>query len=118
MTATTTTTTTTSLPGFNVYRAHSYNVQSATLGAPNPYSNRATSTMEQQLQDLQSRKERMERKMQSTIEADRGLVAYRAGEATPIAAAAGGGGGSGDGSGVCGLSVEVKCGFLLIHNRF
>jgi hypothetical protein len=98
-TTTTTTTTTSSSPGFDVYKTHSYNVQSAAAGAPDPYSDRAMSTTERQLRDLQSRKDRMEREMQSTIGADRGVVAYRAGEAAPIATAACGDGGDGGGGG-------------------
>jgi len=97
--ATTTTTTTSSSPGFDVYKTNSYNVQSAAAGAPDPYSDRAMSTTERQLRDLQSRKDRMEREMQSTIGADRGVVAYRAGEAAPIATAACGDGGDGGGGG-------------------
>jgi hypothetical protein len=66
--------------GFNVYKTHSYNIQSAALGAPDPYSTgTAMSITERQLKDLESKKEKMEREMQSTIEKDRGLVAYRDG---------------------------------------
>jgi hypothetical protein len=83
---------TTSSPGFDVYRAHSYNVQSAVVGAPDPYSDGTMSKTERQLRDLQSRKERMEREMQSTaIAADRGLVAYRAGEVASVASTIDGG---------------------------
>lgn len=83
---------------FNVYKTHSHNIQSAAVGAPDPYSNAGVSTTERQLQNLQSKKDNMERKMQS-IETDRGLVAYRAGTSPPIvtggASAAGAGGGGG-----------------------
>jgi hypothetical protein len=89
--ATTTTTTTnltrqgvdTTTSGFNVYKTHSYNIQSAALGAPDPYSDTSTgatlSITERQLNELQSKKDRLEREMQSNIETDRGLVAYRDG---------------------------------------
>lgn len=88
---------------FNVYKAHSHNIQSAAVGAPDPYSGAGTiSTTERQLQNLQSKKDKMEREMQA-IEADRGLVAYRAGSGpvpmeTSSVAAASGGGGKTDGS--------------------
>lgn len=75
--------------GFNVYKTHSHNIQSAALGAPDPY-NDATSTLsttEQQLQQLQSKKDKMEREMQAQIESDRGLVAYRAGSGPNVATA-------------------------------
>jgi len=69
--------------GFNVYKTHSYNIQSAALGAPDPYSDASTgatlSITERQLNELQSKKDRLEREMQSNIETDRGLVAYRDG---------------------------------------
>lgn len=72
-----------STSGFNVYKTHSYNIQSAALGAPDPYSNVATgatiSITERQLNELQSKKEKLEREMQSNIESNRGLVAYRDG---------------------------------------
>jgi len=60
------------------------------------------SSTERQLQNLQSKKERLEREMQD-IESDRGLVAYRAGSgpapiATSAATASGGGGGKTDSS--------------------
>ncbi|KAL9188586.1 hypothetical protein ACHAXT_006964 [Thalassiosira profunda] len=65
---------------FNVYKTHSHNIQSAAMGAPDPYSDASgMSTTERQLQQLQSKKDRLERELQS-IEADRGLVAYRAGD--------------------------------------
>lgn len=72
-----------STSGFNVYKTHSYNIQSAALGAPDPYSDASTgatlSITERQLNELQSKKDRLEREMQSNIETDRGLVAYRDG---------------------------------------
>jgi hypothetical protein len=69
--------------GFNVYKTHSYNIQSAAFGAPDPYSNVATgttmSTTERQLKDLESKKKKLEREIQSNIVSNRGLVAYRDG---------------------------------------
>jgi tether containing UBX domain for GLUT4 len=85
--------------GFNVYKTHSHNIQSAAVGAPDPYSDAAStmSTTERQLQQLQSKKDKMEREMHSKIETDRGLVAFRAGSgptsmgASTTAASSGGG---------------------------
>ena len=69
-----------STSGFNVYKTHSYNIQSAALGAPDPYGTGSTmSITERQLKDLESKKEKLEREMQANIEKDRGLVAYRDG---------------------------------------
>mmetsp|Transcript_28327 Transcript_28327/g.59996 ORF Transcript_28327/g.59996 Transcript_28327/m.59996 type:complete len:659 (+) Transcript_28327:119-2095(+) len=87
--------------GFNVYRTHSHNVQSAALGAPDPYAESSVSTTERRLQQLQSKKDKMERDMQSQTEADRGLVAYLAGSGpvvTEAATVATGGGGKTDSS--------------------
>jgi len=68
------------ITGCNVYKARSYNIQAAAVGAPDPYSDAAStlSTTERRLQALQSKKDKMEREMQD-IETDRGLSAYRAG---------------------------------------
>lgn len=85
--------------GFNVYKTHSHNIQSAAVGAPDPYSDAAStmSTTERQLQQLQSKKDKMEREMHSKIETDRGLVAFRAGSgptsmgASTTSASSGGG---------------------------
>ena len=88
---------------FNVYKAHSHNIQSAAMGAPDPYAEAGMSTTERQLQNLQSKKDRLEREMQD-IESDRGLVAYVAGsgpvpmEATSTTAASGGSGTKSDSS--------------------
>ena len=88
--------------GFNIYKGHSYNIQSAAMGAPDPYMNTGVSNTERQLQQLQSKRDRIEREMQSNIQMDRGLVAYAAGDgptgiisstSNTAAAAAGGGGG-------------------------
>lgn len=71
---------------FNVYKAHSYNIQSAAMGAPDPYSDAAGAAMsitERQLQDLKAKKDKLERDIQSNIEMDRGLVACREGS-SPI----------------------------------
>ena len=38
---------------FNVYKAHSHNIQSAAMGAPDPYAEAGMSTTERQLQNLQ-----------------------------------------------------------------
>ncbi len=69
--------------GFNVYKTHSYNIQSAALGAPDPYSDVATgttmSTTERQLKDLEFKKKKLEHEMQSNIVSNRGLVAFRDG---------------------------------------
>ncbi len=65
--------------GFNIYKGHSYNVQSAAMGAPDPYLNAGLSNTERQLQQLQSKRDRIEREMQSDVQMDRGLVAYKAG---------------------------------------
>jgi hypothetical protein len=96
--------------GFDIYRTHSYNVQSAVVGAPNPYTDGAMSTTERQLRDLQTKKERMEREMQSiAMSADRGLVAYHAGEVAPIASAINGGeGGVGGKSDSSLLAARMK----------
>jgi hypothetical protein len=96
--------------GFDVYRTHSYNVQSAVVGAPNPYTDGALSTTERQLRDLQSKRERMEREMQSTaMSDDRGLVAYRAGEVAPIVFSVDGGeGGVGGKSDSSLLAARMK----------
>jgi len=81
---------------FNVYKTHSHNIQSAAMGAPDPYAEAGMSSTERQLQNLQSKKERLEREMQD-IESDRGLVVYRAGSgpapigATTTASSSGGG---------------------------
>lgn len=83
---------------FNVYKTHSHNIQSAAIGAPDPYNDAASSmsTTERRLQQLQSKKDKLEREMQS-IETDRRLVAYLAGsgpramEATPVTAPGGAG---------------------------
>jgi len=91
---------------FNVYKTHSYNIQSAAVGAPDPYNDAssAMSTTERRLQNLQSKKDKIEREMHSEIEIDRGLIVYRAGSApVPMerssgAAAASGDGGKSDGS--------------------
>ena len=64
---------------FNIYKGHSYNVQSAAMGAPDPYMNAGLSNTERQLQQLQSKRDRIERDIQSDVKLDRGLVAYRAG---------------------------------------
>eukprot|EP00970_Alexandrium_tamarense_P002747 scaffold387_cov195-Alexandrium_tamarense.AAC.27 len=63
---------------FNVYKGHSFNVQSAAVGVPNPYSDASStlSTTERQLQQLQSKKSKLEREMQAAVEMDRGLIAY------------------------------------------
>ena len=87
---------------FNVYKTHSHNIQSAAMGAPDPYAEAGMSSTERQLQNLQSKKERLEKEMQD-IESDRGLVAYRAGSGpapieTSAATASGGGGGKTDSS--------------------
>ena len=88
---------------FNVYKTHSHNIQSAAMGAPDPYAEAGMSTTERQLQNLQSKKDRLEREMQD-IESDRGLVAYVAGsgpvpmEATSTTAASGGSGTKSDSS--------------------
>jgi len=65
--------------GFNIYKGHSYNVQSAAMGAPDPYMDAGLSNTERQLQQLQSKKDRIERQIQSDVKMDRGLVAYKAG---------------------------------------
>mmetsp|Transcript_901 Transcript_901/g.1388 ORF Transcript_901/g.1388 Transcript_901/m.1388 type:complete len:678 (+) Transcript_901:29-2062(+) len=65
--------------GFNIYKGHSYNVQSAAMGAPDPYMEAGLSNTERQLQQLQSKKDRIERQIQSDVKMDRGLVAYKAG---------------------------------------
>lgn len=81
---------------FNVYKAHSHNVQSAAMGAPDPYAEAGASTTERRLQALQSKRDKMERDMQAAVESDRGLVAYHPGSgpaATAATAAAGAGGG-------------------------
>lgn len=83
-----------------MYKTHSYNIQSAAVGAPDPYDDAASSVSatERKLQHLQSKKDKMELEMHSKIETDRGLVAYRAGsgpsvvEATSVAPAGSGGG--------------------------
>lgn len=83
-----------------MYKTHSYNIQSAAVGAPDPYDDAASSVSatERKLQHLQSKKDKMELEMHSKIETDRGLVAYRAGngpsvvEATSVALAGSGGG--------------------------
>ncbi|KAL7541482.1 hypothetical protein ACHAXR_010961 [Thalassiosira sp. AJA248-18] len=91
--------------GFNVYKTHSHNIQSAAVGAPDPYNDAASSvsTTERKLQQLQSKKDEMELEMQAEIETDRGLIAYRAGSGPSVreassAAAAGSGGGKSDSS--------------------
>jgi hypothetical protein len=91
--------------GFNIYKGHSYNVQSAAMGAPDPYSNAGLSNTERQLQQLQSKRERIEREMQADVQMDRGLVAYRAGSgptgilsSSSTSAEEGGTGGKGDSS--------------------
>jgi len=68
--------------GFNVYKTHSHNIQSAAMGAPDPYfdASSSMSTTERQLHQLQSKKDNLEREMQASIEADRGLVAYLPGD--------------------------------------
>lgn len=65
--------------GFNIYKGHSYNVQSAAMGAPDPYMDAGLSNTERQLQQLQSKRDRLEREIQSDVKMDRGLVAYKAG---------------------------------------
>eukprot|EP00984_Skeletonema_dohrnii_P009818 scaffold3783_cov126-Skeletonema_dohrnii-CCMP3373.AAC.2 len=65
--------------GFNIYKGHSYNVQSAAMGAPDPYMDAGLSNTERQLQQLQSKRDRIEREIQSDVKMDRGLVAYKAG---------------------------------------
>ena len=79
---------------FNVYKAHSHNIQSAAMGAPDPYAEAGMSTTERQLQNLQSKKDRLEREMQD-IESDRGLVAYVAGSGPVPMEASSTSGGSG-----------------------
>ena len=79
------------------------------MGAPDPYMNTGVSNTERQLQQLQSKRDRIEREMQSNIQMDRGLVAYAAGDGptgiisstsnTAAAAAAAGGGGGSEGRG-------------------
>mmetsp|Transcript_28570 Transcript_28570/g.57737 ORF Transcript_28570/g.57737 Transcript_28570/m.57737 type:complete len:664 (+) Transcript_28570:173-2164(+) len=70
--------------GFNIYRTHSHNVQSAAVGAPDPYNNASSvSLTERQLKQLQSKKDKLEREMQVKIELDRGLAAYRPGNSGP-----------------------------------
>ena len=75
-------------------------MQSAAMGAPDPYADVGVSTTERQLQNLRSKKERLERDMQD-IESDRGLVAYLPGSGpAPIASTAtsSGSGGKSDSS--------------------
>ena len=92
--------------GFNVYKTHSHNIQSAAVGAPDPYKDGSVSKTERQLNQLQSKKSKLEKEMQAQIENDRGLIAYRAGNGPTAFAAststaqsgAGGGGGKGDSS--------------------
>ena len=91
--------------GFDIYKGHSYNIQSAAVGAPDPYGDKGMSTTERQLQNLQSKKEKLEREMQSI--GDRGLVAYNAGETPQIAASAGGDGGEGKSDGSL-LAARMK----------
>lgn len=76
-----------STAGFNVYKTHSHNMQSAAMGAPDPYSDASStlSSTERQLQQLQTKKDRLEREMQASIEADRGLVAYLPGQGPAVA---------------------------------
>ena len=76
-----------SAAGFNVYKTHSHNMQSAAMGAPDPYSDASStlSSTEKQLQLLQTKKDRLEREMQASIEADRGLVAYLPGQGPAVA---------------------------------
>ena len=81
---------------FNVYKTHSHNMQSAAMGAPDPYADAGMSSTERQLQNLQSKKEKLEREMQD-IESDRGLVAYLPGNG-PAPAASSGSGGKSDSS--------------------
>ena len=73
--------------GFNVYKTHSHNIQSAAMGAPDPYSDASStlSSTERQLQQLQTKKDRLESEMQASIEADRGLVAYLPGQGPVVA---------------------------------
>lgn len=97
--------TTTISGGFDIYKGHSYNIQSAAVGAPDPYGDKGMSTTERQLQNLQSKKEKLEREMQSI--GDRGLVAYNAGETPQIAASAGGDGGEGKSDGSL-LAARMK----------
>ena len=105
--------------GFNIYKGHSYNIQSAAMGAPDPYMNAGVSNTERQLQQLQSKRDRIEREMQSNIQMDRGLVAYKAGDgpagiisstSNTAAAAAGGGGaeGRGDSSLIAGRMKRLE----------
>ena len=65
-----------------MYKTHRNNVQSSVTGAPDPYSDASVSlsTTERQLRQLQSKKHNLEREMQASIEADRGLVAYLPGD--------------------------------------
>lgn len=70
--------------GFNIYRTHSHNVQSAAVGAPDPYNSASSvSLTERQLKQLQSKKDKLEREMQAKIELDRGLAAYHPGNSVP-----------------------------------
>lgn len=97
--------TTTILGGFDIYKGHSYNIQSAAVGAPDPYGDKGMSTTERQLQNLQSKKEKLEREMQTI--GDRGLVAYNAGEIPQIAASTSGDGGEGKSDGSL-LAARMK----------
>ena len=93
--------------GFNIYKGHSHNMQSAAMGAPDPYMNAGLSNTERQLQQLQSKRDRIEREIQSDVTMDRGLVAYRVGSgptgivassSSPSTEVGGTGGGRGDSS--------------------
>jgi hypothetical protein len=97
--------TTTISGGFDIYKGHSYNIQSAAVGAPDPYGDKGMSTTERQLQNLQSKKEKLEREMQTI--GDRGLVAYNAGEIPQIASSMGGDGGEGKSDGSL-LAARMK----------
>ena len=99
---------------FNIYKGHSYNVQSAAIGAPDPYMNAGLSNTELQLLQLQSKRDRIEREMQSDVTMDRGLVAYKAGSGpTGIAASnstseRGAAGGKGDASLIAGRMKRME----------
>lgn len=66
---------------FDIYKGHSINIQAQQLGAPDPYADKALSTTERQLQNLEAKKKNLERVMQgSAVEMDRCLVAYLPGQ--------------------------------------